>query len=103
MKPRPAREHDNAVEVLCPSCRNPALVVGYMADGYRCQFCKVLCQVTGRFASLGPDGALPDGWWEEPAAADSDVAVALARLTAAFPGIVEVTETLETQTSPRRK
>jgi hypothetical protein len=46
MKPRLAREHDHAVEVCCPSCRNPALVIGYMVDGYRCQFCKVLCMVT---------------------------------------------------------
>jgi ribosomal protein S27E len=91
MKPRPTREHDHAVEVLCPSCRNPALLIGHMADGYRCRFCDVLCTVTGRFAILGPDGALPDGWWEEPADVDSAVTAALARLTAAFPGTVEVT------------
>jgi hypothetical protein len=92
MKPRPAREHDHAVEVCCPSCRNPALVIGYMADGYRCRFCEVLCSVTGRFVSLRPDGALTDGWWEEPADAHPDVTVAMARLTAAFPGTVTVTD-----------
>jgi hypothetical protein len=37
MKSRSAREHDHAVEVCCPSCRNPALVIGYTADGYRCR------------------------------------------------------------------
>jgi hypothetical protein len=85
---RPAREHDHAVEVCCPSCRNPALVIGYLADGYRCGFCKVLCSVTGRFASLGPGGALPDGWWETEAEAAEDeaaVTAAVALLTEAFP------------------
>jgi hypothetical protein len=88
MKPRLAREYDHAVEVCCPSCRNPALVIGYMVDGYRCQFCKVLCMVTGRFASLGAGGALPDAWWEEPAEVDPAVAVAVTRLTDAFSGTV---------------
>jgi hypothetical protein len=81
---RPAREHDHAVEVICPSCRNPALVIGYMADGYRCRFCRCLCSVTGRWASLGPHGALPDGWWEESEPANPEVAAALALLTATF-------------------
>jgi prevent-host-death family protein len=84
MTSRAAREHDHAVEVLCPSCRNPALVIGYMADGYRCRFCDILCTVIGRWVQLGSQGALPDAWWD-PLEADSDVAVAIARLIQMFP------------------
>jgi hypothetical protein len=80
-----AKAGQRAHELICPCCHNVALVIGYAVRRYRCRFCDTPAIPTGRGATLGPQGALADGWWEP----DGDATVAaIVRLTAAFPGTV---------------
>jgi hypothetical protein len=82
-----AKAGQRASELICPCCHNVALVIGYAVRRYRCRFCDTPAIPTGRGVTLGPQGALADGWWLPD---DDDTVVAIARLTAAFPGTVVV-------------
>jgi hypothetical protein len=83
--PRAAKAGHGAAELCCPCCATPVLVAGYATRRYRCRFCDTPCEPTGRGATLGPKGVLPDQWWEGD---DPDELVAIARLSVVFGGTV---------------
>lgn len=60
-----AREGQVAVEVAC-GCDQATLVVQHMVADWSCGKCRHKGQSTGRQVTLGPYGALPVDWRDQP-------------------------------------